>query len=218
MFDAGGLFLGSNSGSFLVPDTAVDRPGGFYAARLSSYAAWSRSVAPLPEPPVLERAVSRKTHGAAGTFDVDLPATAPLGVECRLGNTLLLVFMFDHEIAHANVELREGSMDIAAATIAGTQLLLSCNAVANAQWITVALTDVADTEGGILEVVPARFGVLAGDVTGNRYVTSADITSVKTQAGNLVHAGNFRTDLNASGYLTSADISAVKSLTGSMLP
>src|SRR5207244_3584384 len=30
-------------------------------------------------------AVSRKTHGTVGTFDINLPLTGPVGVECRKG-------------------------------------------------------------------------------------------------------------------------------------
>src|SRR5439155_12064588 len=38
-----------------------------------------------PAVPVAQSAVSRETHGAAGTFDVDLPLTGTTGVECRSG-------------------------------------------------------------------------------------------------------------------------------------
>ena len=33
--------------------------------------------------PVVQSAVSRKTHGGAGAFDVNLPLTGTTGVECR---------------------------------------------------------------------------------------------------------------------------------------
>src|SRR5207302_6154112 len=38
-----------------------------------------------PAVPVAQSAVSRKTHGGAGDFDVDLPLTGTSGVECRSG-------------------------------------------------------------------------------------------------------------------------------------
>ncbi|HUE41427.1 MAG TPA: SBBP repeat-containing protein, partial [Chthoniobacterales bacterium] len=38
-----------------------------------------------PTPVQLLRAVSRKTHGTAGTFDVDLPLSGTPGIECRSG-------------------------------------------------------------------------------------------------------------------------------------
>jgi hypothetical protein len=63
LFDAGGLYRGSNSRSLFLPDTTVDRPGGFYAAVILICCLDSQRST-LPEPPVLERAVSRKSHGA----------------------------------------------------------------------------------------------------------------------------------------------------------
>src|SRR5260370_222130 len=33
--------------------------------------------------PIAQSAFSRKTHGAAGTFDVPLPLTGNVGIECR---------------------------------------------------------------------------------------------------------------------------------------
>src|SRR5438132_12331468 len=35
--------------------------------------------------PMVQSAVSRKTHGAAGTFDINMPLTGTSGVECRTG-------------------------------------------------------------------------------------------------------------------------------------
>jgi hypothetical protein len=99
----------------------------------------------------------------------------------------------------------------------GTELLLTCNAVADPQWITVALDRCGGRRWGRSGGRAGHIRCPGGDVTANLYVTSADITEVKAQVGNPVHAGNFRADLNANGYLTSADISAVKFQTGSML-
>ena len=46
--------------------------------------------------------VSRKVHGSAGTFDINLPASGPAGVECRApgaGGSYQLVFTFDRSVA-----------------------------------------------------------------------------------------------------------------------
>jgi len=45
----------------------------------------------------LNAVVSRKTHGSAGTFDVDLPLSGSPGIECRSGaatENWTLVFAF----------------------------------------------------------------------------------------------------------------------------
>ena len=38
--------------------------------------------------PTAVSAVSRKTHGAAGDFDIDLPSSGPVGIECRSGGAM----------------------------------------------------------------------------------------------------------------------------------
>src|SRR5205807_6652794 len=53
-------------------------------------------------------AVSRKTHGTAGTFDVDLPLTGPPGIECRQGQGASLknhkvVFTFAAPVTFSNI-------------------------------------------------------------------------------------------------------------------
>jgi len=217
IFDAGGLYLGSNAGASHVVDTEADVPCGFYFSRLSSYAGWVYSVVELPAPPALLRVVSRKTHGAAGDFDLPLPMVAPYGIEGRFGRELAVVFTFDRELAQASVEVRQGSLRVISANIAGSQVVVRCASVANPQWITLALTDVIDIEGGFLEAVPVTFGVLGGDVNRNGALTSTDVTSVQWQIGRPVTASNFRADVTANGYITSADVSAVQALIGSYL-
>lgn len=51
IFDAGGLHIGSDSWSSFIEDAEADLPGAFYAARLSTYAGWIATVAPVPAPP-----------------------------------------------------------------------------------------------------------------------------------------------------------------------
>ncbi len=51
-----------------------------------------------PSTPLLQSAVSRKTHGNAGSFDVDLPVSGTPGMECRSGGatgdyTIVLTFL-----------------------------------------------------------------------------------------------------------------------------
>lgn len=217
IFDAGGLYLGANASSSHVVDVDADVPCGFYFARLSSYAGWVYSVVDLPDPPALLRVVSRRTHGAAGDFELPLPMAAPFGIEGRFGKELAVVFTFDRELAGANVEVRQGSVSVTSASISGSQLTVRCGAVANAQWITLALTDITDTAGGFLEAAPVTFGVLGGDVNRNGALTSADVTSVQSQIGQAVTARNFRADVTANGHITSADISAIQALIGSRL-
>jgi hypothetical protein len=53
-------------------------------------------------PPQLSSVVSRKQHGSAGNFDVNLPLTLPSGIECRSGGATsdyTLVFTFNSPLS-----------------------------------------------------------------------------------------------------------------------
>ena len=54
-------------------------------------------------------AVSRKTHGAAGTFDVPLPLSGEPGVECRSsGGNHTMVITFDNNVVSGNATVTSG--------------------------------------------------------------------------------------------------------------
>ena len=51
-----------------------------------------------PSTPLVQSAVSRKTHGSAGSFDVNLPLSGTPGIECRSGGatsdyTIVVTFL-----------------------------------------------------------------------------------------------------------------------------
>ena len=98
------------------------------------------------------------------------------------------------------------------------QYIVSLSGVANAQVITVGLTDVNDSAGNSSTAVSASMNVLIGDTTADRFVNSGDIAQTKSQSGQFVTISNFREDLNADGFLNSGDIALVKSKSGTALP
>ena len=62
-------------------------------------------------PPTLQSAVSRKVHGAAGTFDINLPLTGNPGIECRSGgggNNYQLVLTFPGAVTFSNAVVSSG--------------------------------------------------------------------------------------------------------------
>ena len=57
----------------------------------------------IAAPLQLTTAVSRKTHGGAGTFDIPLPLSGEPGVECRSsGGNHTLVFTFSNNVVSGN--------------------------------------------------------------------------------------------------------------------
>jgi hypothetical protein len=156
--------------------------------------------------PTLQTAVSRKVHGAAGTFDLSLSlvATDP-DTEPRAGPAATVVLTFNKPLSGATVAVTEGTATAGAPTFSGNAVVVNLTGVADQQYVTVSLTNVASTDGGTGGSGSVRIGFLAGDVNQSRVVTLADLGTVNAQLSQPVTAANFLLDINASGTLTLAD-------------
>src|SRR5207302_7325532 len=125
----------------------------------------------------LINAVSRKVHGAAGTFDVD----SAVADECRSGGAngdYTLVFNFETPIASvgaASVISGTGTVKSRAIGTDPRQYIVQLNGVANAQTLTVGLNNVADSNGNFSAAVSTSMSVVIGDTTANHTVNSSDI-------------------------------------------
>jgi hypothetical protein len=171
---------------------------------------------------ILISAVSRKTHSAAGTFDVDLPLSGPIGVECRTGGASgdhTIVATFTNQIVAGNAAVTSGTGSVAgAAALSGNTMTIALTGVDNAQRLTITLSSVTDQFGQTFPDTPITIGFLLGDASGNGSVNGSDVSQVKLQSGQAVTASNFRNDVNANGSINGTDISAVKLKSGTALP
>lgn len=168
-------------------------------------------------------AVSRKVHGSAGTFDINLPLTGTRGVERRAagstgtaGVDYKLVFSFAGAVASCGTA-NTGMVVPGPAT---NQCTVNLTNPANGQYLTVSLTGVSVPTAcpSFSGDVSATMGLLVGDTNADGSVNSADISQTKSQSGRTVSSSNFREDLNVDGSINSADISLVKSRSGTGLP
>ena len=170
----------------------------------------------------LSAAFSRKTHGGAGDFYIDLPLAGEPGVECRsggAGGVYTLVFTFTNNVVSGNASVTPGVGTVSGVpAFSGNTMTVNLTGVADVQRITVTLTSVHDSFGQILPDTAVSANMLIGDTTGNRTVNASDIAQVKAQAGMPVDATNFREDLNVDGVINASDIGLVKSKSGDSLP
>lgn len=175
--------------------------------------------------PVLQNAVSRKTHSSAGSFDVDLPLTGTPGIECRSGGatndyTMMITFSGDVIVTgtpQAEVIVGTGCVGSGGAcnggtvTVSGAVVAIPLTNIANAQTINVRLNGVnsaaADTPPSDVVIPMTK---LVGDTSANGSVNSADVAQTKGRIGQQISASNFRSDVNASGGINSADITIIK--------
>jgi len=170
----------------------------------------------------LVSAASRKTHGAKGDFDIDLPLTGDRGIECRSGLTrYTVVFAFDNDVTGADSATSScGTVSsITVDPINSHNLLVSFNgATCDGEAVTVTANNVHDDQGHTLASASASMGLLVGDVTGNRSVTNGDTAQVRSVQGQRTNASNFRNDVTVDGRINNQDVQTVRSYRGDVLP
>ncbi len=165
-------------------------------------------------------AVSRRTHGGAGAFDINLPLSGLAGVECRApgsGGAYQVVVTFSTPVSANSVSVTSSNGQ-AGATLAVNSAVVTLNltAVANAQTIGITLPQVSNGSNTADVFIP--MGVLLGDTNGNGSVSSSDISQTKSRSGQTLDSTNFRSDANASGTINATDIGQVKAQSGTSLP
>jgi hypothetical protein len=167
-------------------------------------------------------AVSRKTHGSVGDFDVDLPLSGAPGIECRnSGNNdhkIIVTFPTPVTVNGGNAPQATltGTGSVSSVTVNGSVVTVNLTGVTNRQTITVTLKNVSDGPNTI--DIPVRMGVLLGDANGVSGVTGSDVNEAKTQVGANLSSNNFRDDVDITGFVSGSDVNIIKSQVGSTLP
>lgn len=180
-------------------------------------------VAGCTEAPAIVSAVSRKTHGAAGDFDVDiLPGTA---TEPRINGTTKVVVGFDKDIQAADGmldgnEIILSSGTVNSATIDGSTLTIEMSGATPLSCLLITLNGISCTPNPEISgiMLPAVLTVRQnyGDANNDGSVLSGDITQVKSVSGQTANSTNFRRDLNADGTVLSGDITIAKARSGNV--
>jgi outer membrane protein assembly factor BamB len=195
-------------------NTGIAARGRIYVANDNKVYAFSVPVPTLQ----LTLAVSRKTHGGAGAFDIPLPLSGSPGVECRTGGATgdyTLVFTFTNNVTSGNASVTSGIGSVSGMpTFSGNTMTVNLTGVANAQTLTVTLSGVTDEFSQVLPDTPVSVNMLIGDTSGNGVVNATDVAQTKAQVGQPVTSSNFRTDVNASGIINATDVAIVKAHSG----
>lgn len=167
--------------------------------------------------------VSRKTHGAAGDFNLNIDTRAAISgnvtVEPRVGASgHKIVFVFDGAVSVAGTAsaVNGSGANVAGVTQSalGNEVIVNLPVLPNGSRATVTLTGV----NGGAQVLTASIGFLIGDVDGSRTVIQQDTSAIKARSGQGTTLQNARYDINASGLIGSADVSATKARLNATLP
>lgn len=178
-----------------------------------SYGSISRPPVPAnttSNGPVITGAVSRKTHGSAGTFDVNLPLSGAPGIEMRsaagAAGNYTLVLTFDRPVLSGTATMASGVGSAGALpAFSGNTATVQLTGVADRQTVTVELDNVVGVAGTTAKVLVAM-SVLVGDVNQNGAVTVEDVTLVRSFNSHAIDSSTFRYDVNASGHIDAGDV------------
>jgi N-acetylneuraminic acid mutarotase len=161
----------------------------------------------------LVSAASRRKHGNAGPFDIDLPLTGPPGVECRVGNggTFLqsIVFTFSEPVTSVAGTTTTTCGRVNSTTISGSTVTVELGHVScDGSDITVT---VAGVNGGSVDA-SATMTLRTGDVNADGVVNKIDLMEIRMNVGRgLVNDDNFRDDITVDGKVNHGDTTLEKS-------
>jgi hypothetical protein len=164
------------------------------------------------EAPVMMSAVSRRTHGPAGDFDIPLNLSGTATVEGRQNGPQMVVVSYDIPIAGTPaVALSAGTLgDV---TMDGNELTINMSGVPDMTCLDIAINGIACGEGGAEApehhvLVTARFA----DTNNSGTVNSTDVALIRAKSSpDQVDASTFLYDLNANGFVNSTDVALVRS-------
>ena len=158
---------------------------------------------------------SRKTHGGAGSFDVNILGSNGLGIESRTaasGSSHQVVFTFANPVTIADAIATPGpnaTGSVAGAPIAnGNHVTVNLSNVSNQQRLTIKLLGVSD--GVIANDFLVTMGLLSGDVNANGAVEGSDVSAVQGHTRQRVSNSTFIYDVNCNGSIESSDVSTVQ--------
>ncbi len=171
---------------------------------------------------IVPTAVSRKTHDSISPpFDVDLPLSGNLGIECRKGQGAnsdqhQIVVTFPGSITLVGTPtVSSGTGSVSTAIASSNQVFINLTGVTNAQRMAVTLTVNDGVNTGPV-VVP--MGVLLGDVDASGRVDATDVFQVRQQTLQNATSSNFRDDVDESGRIDSTDVFITRQQTLTSLP
>ena len=207
---------------------ALDGSGNVYAGGqftiIDSQSRAGYAVVSTATPSILS-VVSRKSHAAAGSFDIPINSAIPIAgaidVEPRvIASGHSIIFSFNSTITSAGTvsatDVNDQPIGSASALATGNTVVVSLTGIPDNTRVKISLTNVNGSFS-----VSASAGFLVGDVDplgGSRSVDTADIDAIKGVSGQTTNGTNFRYDLNLSGAITAADILAAKGRDGLTLP
>ncbi len=167
--------------------------------------------------PTVVGLVSRKSHGAAGEFDLDLPLDGGLFAfgECRGGGMSELIITFSEPVFAADGVPDASEVSLSAGVVqdvdlAGDRITVQLSGVAETTCLALTLAGLVDAAGNPLPGQQASFRILAGDVDGDGTVGILDLMQVRNGLNQPVTDDTPQADVNADGQISVLDLVTVR--------
>jgi uncharacterized repeat protein (TIGR03803 family) len=197
--------------------------GNLYGTTVSGGSADVGVVFRIVTGPTPLNVVSRKAHGSAGTFDIDLPQTGTPGIECRSGpvsGNHRVIVTFTSAVTLTDATATPGQNGTASLQLVPgadhAQVLVDLSNVSNGQTLIINLLGVSDgTRTGDVHVPMA---VLLGDADASRRTDAGDVTAVRNRTVSIPDQQTFRFDVNTSGRIDAGDVTVTRNASVSVLP
>ena len=151
---------------------------------------WPLPLGPANTPAQLSSLASRKTHAAAGTYDIDLGLNG-VGIECRNGGVsgnFTVVFTFVNTLTSvASAAVTGGTGSVSSSSIGGDthEYIVNLTGVTNAQHVAVTLNTVQDSAGNLSPAMTGGLNVLRGDTNSDSFVNAGDAAQTRGRSGQI---------------------------------
>ena len=100
----------------------------------------------------------------------------------------------------------------------GKTMTVDLTGVADAQKVTVTLSQVTTSTAQVLPDAAVSANMLIGDTNADQSVGGADVAQTRAQVGVAVGVGNFRQDVKVDGMINAGDVFQVRQHVGNSLP
>jgi hypothetical protein len=217
--DSGGV--NAQSASYALYGSAAGEFGAGSGALITSAAYLDKIgyVGQLSDLLLLTSAVSRKTHGS-DTFEINLPLSGRIGIECRTGPTSgnhQVIASFATSVTFSSASLAGGGMiPPGGVTVSGNQISITLNGVPSPARLFITLSSVSNGFDASDVVVP--MDVLLGDANSTGRTDSGDVTAVRNHTVSIPDLQTFQFDVNASGRIDSGDVTVTRNASVTVLP
>lgn len=169
-----------------------------------------------PSSPAIVAAVSRKAHGTAGTFDIDVASSS--AIESRRDGATEIVVSFSKPIQRLTGTLQDVAVSqgaVTALTASGNTLAIGLTGTAGSQAVVLSFPGIADAQNAAAVLTQTLcIRVLPGDASGDGSVNTSDYVAIRGRMGQEINASNCRYDVNADGSINTSDFISIRSRIG----